>query len=201
MEEQSTWVFLLAGTVTFITVFIQILTKTGAFRRVLAKQADWRDKIIVVVFFGAFSILGTYIGIRFPSGAIGNVRDLGPMIAGFTGGPLIGLGAGLIGGIHRYFLGGFTCIPCSLATVLAGLITGIAQKLNRGNLIGLWRAVLLAVLIECLHMGLVLLIARPFSEALALVKETMFPMILANAVGVAINVLFISELPQQRKQE
>jgi len=54
-------------------------------------------------------------------------------------------------------------------------------------------------LIECLHMGLVLLSARPFSEALAVVKETVFPMILANSVGVAINVLFISELPEQRK--
>jgi sigma-B regulation protein RsbU (phosphoserine phosphatase) len=197
MQEQATWVFLLAGTVTFITVFIQILTKTGAFRRVLAKKADWRDQIIVVLFFGGFSVLGTYIGIRFPSGAIGNVRDLGPMIAGFTGGPLIGLGAGLIGGIHRYFLGGFTRIPCSLATILAGLIAGIVYKLNHGNLIGLWPAVLYAALIECLHMGLVLLIARPFSEALAAVEATIFPMILANSVGVAINVLFIRGLPGQ----
>jgi sigma-B regulation protein RsbU (phosphoserine phosphatase) len=34
--------------------------------------------------------------------------------------------AGLIGGIHRYFLGGFTAIPCALATVIAGLAEGIA---------------------------------------------------------------------------
>jgi sigma-B regulation protein RsbU (phosphoserine phosphatase) len=149
--------------------------------------------MVVILFFGGFSILGTYMGMPLPSGAIGNVRDLGPIVAGLVGGPLVGLGAGLIGGIHRYFLGGLTQIPCALATILIGLTSGFIHKSNRGKLIGLGRAALFTILMECFHMALTLLIARPFDEALLAVKTVIFPMILANCVGVVISILFISQ--------
>ena len=198
MEPEADWVFLLAGTVTFISVFIQIVANRKPFQRILSKEAGWRDKLIIILLFGGFSILGTYMGIRLPSGAIGNVRDLGPMIAGLAGGPLIGLGAGLIGGIHRYFLGGFVQIPCGLATILAGLISGVINRLNKGKLVRLRWAVLFAALMECFHMLLALLIAQPFSEALNIVKTLSLPMILANSAGIAISMLLIPEEAPQR---
>ena len=134
MEQEWTWVYLLAGTVTFISVFIQITLRIGPFQRILKKQAGRTDRIIVILVFGGFSILGTYMGIPLTSGAIGNVRDLGPIIAGLVGGPLLGLGAGLIGVIHRYFLGGLTRISCALATIIIGLMSGFIHKLNRGEI-------------------------------------------------------------------
>jgi sigma-B regulation protein RsbU (phosphoserine phosphatase) len=192
MEQKWTWVYLLAGTVTFISVFIQITLRIRPFQRILEKQAGRTDRIIVILLFGGFSILGTYMGIPLPSGAIGNVRDLGPIIVGLVGGPLLGLGAGLIGGIHRYFLGGFTRISCALATILIGLMSGFAHKLNRGELPKLGWAALFTVLVECFHMALTLLMARPFDEALLVVKTVTLPMMLANSIGVAISILFIS---------
>ena len=113
------------------------------------------------------------------------------MIAGLLGGPIVGLGAGLIGGIHRYFLGGFTAIPCALATVIAGLAGGIIYKWRKGEFIGIRGAVLFAVVMESLHMGLALLIARPFAQALEVVRLISLPMILANAAGMAILALII----------
>lgn len=192
MEIHDLWVFLLAGVVTFVSVFIQIVVRTGSFQRVFHSKANWTDRVAIVLLFGTFSILGTYMGIPLPSGAIINVRDLGPMMAGLAGGPVIGLGAGLIGGIHRFFLGGFTCTACAVATVLVGLTSGIIRKLNKDKLIRLRWGLLFAALMECFHMGLVLLIARPFSEALETVKLVSFPMALSNAAGVAISILFIS---------
>lgn len=111
MEPEADWVFLLAGTVTFISVFIQIVSRTKPFHRVTGGESDWIARSMVILLFGRFSIIGTYMGIHLPSGAILNVRDLGPIVAGLTGGPLIGFGAGLIGGVHRYFLGGLTALP------------------------------------------------------------------------------------------
>lgn len=121
------------------------------------------------------------------------------MIAGLLGGPIVGLGAGLIGGIHRYFLGGFTCIPCALATVMAGLAGGIIYKWRKGEFVGIPGAVLFALLMESFHMGLVLLIARPFSQALEVVRLVSLPMILANTIGMAIFALILSNLIKERK--
>jgi len=59
------------------------------------------------------------------------------MTAGLALGPVVGLGAGLIGGIHRYFLGGFVAIPCGIATMFAGLICGTIHSLRGGKLVAL----------------------------------------------------------------
>ncbi len=190
---------LFAETEIFIFVFMEIITKIKTFQRVAIKKASWRDTLIFILIFGGFSIFGTYVGIRLPDGAIMNIRDLGPMIAGLVGGPLAGLGAGLIGGVHRYFLGGFTSIPCGLATILAGLIGGAVFRLNKGKLINVFQGMGLAVFIECVHAGLALLLARPFSEALVVVKTAIPAMMVANSLGMAISIIIINNSLELQK--
>jgi sigma-B regulation protein RsbU (phosphoserine phosphatase) len=189
----------LVKTACVVIVFAYVVTRTRFFTEILDKHFSFKNQIILVLLFGALSIFGTYGGIRLPSGAIGNIRDLGPMVAGLVGGPLMGLGAGLIGGLHRYFLGGFVCIPCSVSTVLAGLLGGLIYKLRKGEFVTVWQATLFAAVMECLHLGLVLLIARPYSEALAVVKELILPMTIANAAGVAIFALMTRNLIIERR--
>lgn len=83
---------------------------------------------------------------------MGKVKDLGPMIAGLVGSPVAGIGAGLIGGLYRYFfIGGITTFPCFLATILAGLFAGIIYILNKLKFTGIIGAVLFAVFMESLH--------------------------------------------------
>ena len=174
-----------------IVVIAYLITRTKYFREILDKKFTLKNRAIFILIFGAVSIFGTYSGIEI-FGAIANVRDLGPMIAGLIGGPVIGLGAGLIGGIHRYFLGGFTCVPCSLATVLAGLFGGIIYILRRGKFIGVPGAVLFAALMESFHMILVLILAHPYSEAVKVVEEVSIPMIFANSLGMFFFAYIIS---------
>jgi len=193
MEEGKQWLYLFSETEIFIFVFMEIMVRMAPLRNVLHNQASRRDRIILVVVFGGFSIFGTYIGVRLPNGAISNVRDLAPMLAGLAAGPLAGAGAGLIGGIHRYLLGGFTAVSCSLATVFAGLICGVVYCVRGRRLINFYQGMILAALIECFHGGLTLLIARPFYEALATVKTAIPPMIIANCLGVAIGILIMTD--------
>jgi sigma-B regulation protein RsbU (phosphoserine phosphatase) len=87
-----------------IVVIAYLITRTKYFMEILNKRFTLKNRVILIVIFGVVSILGTYLGIEV-FGAIANVRDLGPMIGGLIGGPLIGVGAGLIGGVHRYFVG------------------------------------------------------------------------------------------------
>jgi sigma-B regulation protein RsbU (phosphoserine phosphatase) len=189
----------LIETACVIIVFAYVVTRTRFFTDILDKQFSFKNQIILILLFGALSIFGTYGGIKLPSGAIANIRDLGPMVAGLVGGPVVGLGAGLIGGIHRYFLGGLTYIPCALATVIAGLMGGVIYKLRKGEFPPVWQATLFAAAMEGFHMGLTLLIARPYAEALAVTKQVSLPMIAANAVGVAIFALIIRNLIIERR--
>jgi sigma-B regulation protein RsbU (phosphoserine phosphatase) len=189
----------LIKTACVVVAFAYVVTRTAFFTEILDKKLTFTNQSILILLFGALSIFGTYGGLQLPSGAIANIRDLGPMVAGLVGGPIVGLGAGLIGGVHRYFLGGFVCIPCSLSTVIAGLLGGAIYLLKKGKFVTVWQAILFAIFMELLHMGLTLLIAKPFDQALGVVKEVILPMIVANALGIAVFALIIRNLIIERK--
>ena len=186
-------------TACVVIAFTYVLTRTKLFTDVLDKRFTPVNRLILIILFGALSIFGTYGGVKLPSDAIANIRDLGPMIAGITCGPLIGLGAGLIGGIHRYFMGGFVAVPCALSTIIAGLLGGAIYRFKRGEFVAVWQAILFAIFMESLHMGLTLLIARPYEEALGTVKEVILPMNVANALGMAIFAFIVRNLITERR--
>ncbi len=167
-----------------VIIVFYLLFQIKFFRRMLDGKFNLLDQLILAVIFGALAIYGTYSGVQ-TSGAIANIRNLSPMIAGFLGGPWAGLGAGLIGGVHRYFMGGFTAIPCALGTTISGLAAGIMLYLLKGKL-GVWKPTLYAFLMECADMGLLLLMAQPFDKALNLVSVIAVPMILGDTAGIAI---------------
>lgn len=187
-----------------------ILTRTPIFRRLIKReQINFKEGIYLVMIFGLFGILGTYTGIPVqaksfapnygfgPVGqeqALANSRVVGAFIAGLLGGPVVGLGAGLVAGVHRYFLGGFTAFSCGLSTVLEGLLAGfIGQRFGRVHVPG---AVAFAAgaLAEALQMAIILLLARPFPRAVELVQLIGLPMIVANAAGITIFVLILQSV-------
>jgi sigma-B regulation protein RsbU (phosphoserine phosphatase) len=181
---------LFAHTEIFVFVFMEIVTKLDSVQRVIFKKGRLTDYIIFVTLFGLFSIFGTYIGIPNNFGLNMNIRDIAPIVAGLAAGPGAGLAVGLIGGIHRFFLGGITGIPCSLATVLAGLLAGLVYQARKGKLLGIVPAILFAVAVEGLHIGLVLLLS-PFAEVMETAFTTFPQMIIAVSLGVGIGVIIV----------
>lgn len=182
---------LFARTEIFIFVFMEIVAKLETIQRVIFKKARLQDYIVFIGLFGLFSIFGTYIGIPDSSGVISNIRDIAPMVAGLVAGPAVGLAVGLIGGIHRFFLGGWTCVPCSLATVLAGLLAGMVYRLNKEKVLGIIPAMLFAAAIEFVHFGLALLMVRPFTEILNAVLPHFPGMVIAVSLGVGISIIIV----------
>lgn len=182
---------LFAETEIFIYVFMEIIARIEIIQRVIIKKSNWLDKIVFVVIFGAFSIFGTYVGIPLASGAIVNIRDFAPMMAGLAAGPVMGLAVGLVGGLHRLLIGGFTCVPCGLATVLAGVIGGAVHHFNKGRLIGVFWGMLVAIGVELVHGGLTLLIARPLADAIDAVELAVPAMMVANGLGVTIGLIVL----------
>jgi len=183
-----------------IIVVAYVLTRTETFNEILQRKMNYRHQLAIVFIFGIFSIYGTLSGEKI-LGVMVNFRDLGPIIAGLLGGPIIGFGAGLIGGIHRYTLGGITMLSCSLSTVIAGLVGGIVYKIKKGEFIGVTEAVILGVLMESLHMGLGLLLSRPFDLAFAAIRVAILPMIVTNAMGLGVFAFIVNNLIKERNTE
>lgn len=201
-EEIMDILFVLINEVSvMVTVIAVVVSSANQFKEVVIdKKFTYKNQIIMILIFGSFSIFGNYSGIKLPSGAIANIRDIGPLVAGLVGGPVIGLGAGLIGGVNRYFGNGFTALPCSIATISAGLIGGLIYKYNKGEFIGTYKATIIAVLVELYHMGITLILAKPFDRSLEVVKIVIVPMTISNALGVAIFSLIIASIIKDKKK-
>ena len=83
--------------------------------------------------------------------------------------------------------------------MLIGLAAGLVQRRLRRDYIGVPGAILFMAIAESFHMGMVLLIARPFEQALKVVGELYGPMALANCGGMAVFALIIANLRKERK--
>ena len=193
----------LINSLSLMCVIAFLLSNTAPFQRTMYgdSQSKW-GKVFLALVFGLFGILGTYHG--FPvEGAIANSRAVAVVAAGLLGGPAVGIGAGLIAGVHRYAIdiGGFTALACGLSTVLGGVVGALMHpiflKARSRWAVGFWAT----VLAETLQMTIIILMARPFTAAISLVEKIGLPMILLNALGVAVFVLIHATIYKSREQE
>jgi phosphoserine phosphatase RsbU/P len=183
-----------------IVVVAYLLTRSRIFPEILEGRTTLRTQLILILVFGALSIYGSMSGIEL-KGSFINVRDLGPLVAGLLAGPYVGIGAGIIGGLYRLTLGGFTVAACSVSAVFAGLFGGLVWLHQKKKFCGITVAVLLAILMELFHMALILALSRPFERALDVVSVVVLPMILANAVGIFIFAFMVRNLENERRMQ
>ncbi|PKM86937.1 MAG: histidine kinase [Firmicutes bacterium HGW-Firmicutes-12] len=175
-----------------ILILVIILSRFKIFKNLMLKKTTNLEKYILMVFFGLISIIGTY-GFNVEN-AIANTRAVGVIVAGLVSGPVVGIGAALIAGVHRYYLGGFTVNAAFVSVVLQGFLAGMYyKKIHKRN--NKWfYAMILAALLEVLHFIIVILMSRPVLEALEIVKLIGPPMILINAIGVGIFVAVLENI-------
>jgi two-component system, LytTR family, sensor histidine kinase LytS len=189
-----------------------VMTRISFFRHLIEKRTHVKKSqtILLIMLFGFFGIVGTYTGLIVnpfqeeytkwqwhlqQNEAIANSRVIGVVVAGLLGGPWIGLGAGLVAGVHRYFLGGFTAFSCGISTVLAGVLAGwIGKREKKNRLVSPQKAFLVGFIAEGMQMLLILLLSKPFDDAYLLVSDIGMPMILANGIGTGIFLLIIKSV-------
>ncbi|RKX84893.1 MAG: sensor histidine kinase, partial [Spirochaetes bacterium] len=168
-------------------------------RRILTRRHKRkREFIVIVALFGSLGIAGTYMGVPV-HGAIANSRVVGVFVVGLIGGPLAGLLVGMIAGFHRWAIdiGGFTAFACMLSTILEGLLGGLLSKRMARVEEKLFFSVLAGAAAEIMQMLIILLIVKPFSEALDLVKIIAIPMVGANAIAIGIFIAIIDSIKKE----
>ncbi|MET3287803.1 UNVERIFIED_CONTAM: two-component system sensor histidine kinase LytS [Brevibacillus sp. OAP136] len=181
----------LAERAALLVVAALLLTRVKAFRSILHHRATLKEKLIMVLIFSGISIYGTYLGIPYQD-AIANSRVIGTVMSGLLAGPWVGAFTGVIAGIHRYSLGGFTALSCAVSTVTEGVLAGLAYHALRKKRDVNWQAALVVGFIaEWMQMGIILLFSRPFDQALDLVKTISIPMSLVNSLGIAIFMIIV----------
>jgi len=181
-----------------IIVFAYLFTRSRYFLEVLEHRASITTLVFLIVVFGILSIYGTISGVTM-YGAVLNVHDLGPIIAGMTCGPYVGLGAGLIGGAFRLTQGGPYMYAASLATVFAGLLGGLIYIANKKELVSTKLAVVYTILIESLLSIMQILMVTPASQVMKILTFVAIPMIIINAIAVFIFTTIIHNLLNEWK--
>ncbi|MCG9665283.1 sensor histidine kinase [Vibrio mediterranei] len=176
-----------------------MLSKTPLFIPLFSVSNRLSHKLSIYVLFSSFCILGTYFGLQI-NDAIANTRAIGAVMGGLFGGPIVGFAVGLTGGLHRYTLGGFTDLACAISTTAEGVIGGLMhlyflRKDKKEELFNPLVVFYITFVAELVQMLIILIVAKPFDQAYALVSDIAAPMIIANSVGAA---LFMSIL-QDRK--
>ncbi|MCG8396686.1 sensor histidine kinase [Bacillus atrophaeus] len=203
--------------VGIIVILGFILAHTKLFRQALQQPASYKGKAVLITIFSLFSIISNYTGIEIqrniilnndwvfeidPSSSIANTRIMGVEIGGLLGGPIVGAGVGLLAGLHRLSLGGSTAFSCAVSSILAGILAGwIGSYFRKRYRIPTPRAAaLVGIGMEALQMLIILLMAKPFADAWALVSMIGIPMILINGSGSFIFLSIIQSIIRKEEQ-
>lgn len=203
--------------VVLIVAFISIRFKW--FRRAMQQAAfKWRYRFILIGVFGSFASVGTLVGIHIDphninlancladttltkldhNQAVVGFRDTFALIAGLVGGGWVGFGAGLLAGIVRLVFGGYASIPSSLATVLLGVFAGSIRHFRpqwANNTTGIFGVALVGTLLQ---RAILLMMVKPYDEALLLAWKIGVPVGVVNIAGCVLFLWIMSDLDRDR---
>lgn len=190
----------LINNVCVITVMAYTVSHSKYYMEWLDEKHNFKNKSFLTITFGLFSLYAA------AAGGVANVRVLGPMLGGLIGGPLVGIGASLFGGIYRFLdlrYAGATEMAHSalLATVLAGLAGGLVYRWQKGQLPGLWTTAIFAFVFEAFHMVLTIAMEYQNEIVISTVKKVGIPMTISHTVGATMFVFITKNIINTRKLE
>lgn len=203
--------------VGIIVIVAYLLSQMKSFRQIVQHEHNMREKIMLILLFGAFGIISNYTGIEIhqntisksgwltevdSESALANTRVMGIVIGGLLGGPVVGIGAGILAGVHRYFLGGFTAFSCSISTIIAGIIAGYLGKKRKqkAKRITVPFVVAIGMILEAIQMLIILITAKPFEQAWELVQIIGLPMIVVNGFGTLLFMIIIQSIKRDQER-
>ena len=183
-------VLLLLQQMCVFLVIAWLMSKTRLFIPLMQVTVRLPHKFLCYVVFSIFCIMGTWFGLHIED-SIANTRAIGAVMGGLLGGPVVGGLVGLTGGLHRYSMGGMTALSCMISTIVEGLLGGLVHScmINLGRpdkVFSPLTAGAITFVAEMAQMAIILLIARPFDDALHLVSSIAAPMMVTNTVGAAL---------------
>lgn len=202
-----------------LLVLAFVLTRIPGFRSLIYREYSVKMSVVHACMFGLFGIAGTITGVVIEGDsvilhelvwAVGDEQMIvssslvAIVIAGLLGGPVVGLGAGVIAGGHLFALGGIGFLANSLVNPLTGLLAGLtARFFSRERVISPMKALFIGVFPPVLHMQLLLIFDSNLQpeEMIALVNAIGLPLVLSNSIAIAIFTAMISIVLREQESE
>ena len=200
-----------------LLVIAFVLTRTRGFRSLLYREFNMKMIIVHSIVFGIFGIVATMAGIVIDPqhgvlySYVLSVEDsqyvvslsLVPMvIAGLFGGPFVGLGAGIVSGAHLFLLGGMGSLADMIVNPLTGMLAGFtARFFSQERVISPFKALFIGVFPPILQMQLLLIFDATGEEAVSIVDTVGLPLVLSNALAIAIFTAMIALVLKEQENE
>jgi len=201
--------------------FLYIITKHRKIIDFMTTCVHPKKILILMILIGGFAdILASEFSFLL-FGASANVRDCIVIFSGIVGGPLAGIGVGLIGGAYRItglwwagFMGNMgyaTAMGCGIATIGAGFVGAWLSKYKNVNVMGLngkkiCFVILITAIWEVMHVVVINPPLMPFfsdftfkGAFLLLGKRILFPMMVGNCFGMLVFLLMAIDTVKNKK--
>ncbi len=200
-----------------VLIFAFVLTRTPGFRSLLYREFNRKMIFVHAFVFGLFGIASTMMGIIIDGDTVvipnllWSVENdqvavssslVAVVIAGLLGGPLVGLGAGMIAGIHLFFLGGIGWLANVFVNPLTGLLAGLtARFFSQERVISPMKALFIGVFPPILQMQLMLVFHPHADHMVAVVDQIGLPLVLSNSIAIAIFTAMIGIVLKEQENE
>lgn len=200
-----------------LLVIAFVMTRTPGFRSLLYREYNAKMALVHACVFGVFGITGTVAGVIMSGDSIVihnfvwiveadqqvvSLSLVAIVIAGLLGGPMVGLGAGMIAGVHLLLLGGVGWLANGLVNPLTGLLAGLtARFFSQERVISPLKALFIGVFPPVLHMQLLLILHPQVSDAVTIVDTIGLPLVLSNCIAIAIFTAMIGIVLREQENE
>lgn len=174
-----------------VIIFVLIANNLKAFREMINEKFTRRNQLICLAVFIPVGLLASYACINI-NGLSANVRCLVVMIGGLFGGPVVGIPVGIISGAYRYSIGGPTAIPCTISTVISGIVGSLIFIWNGKRFPKVVPALLLAFLFTGFEMVLVVMMTPP-EISFNYIKSVYTIMLLGSLSGMFLFIISFKE--------
>ncbi|GKS81210.1 sensor protein LytS [Ligilactobacillus pabuli] len=207
-----TLLILLAERLGIIMLLAFLLVNTRFFRGLLETRTV-KTQIWLTVIFSLFVVIANLTGVEITnskevvtpliitglpqSDSIANTRILVITSASLTGGPVVGMLVGLVGGLHRVVFGGFSDYFYIISSILIGFVIGVwGDKVKGAKLYPStpWVA-LLSFSAELIQMSFIFAF-----HGIGLIKLIFVPMVLLNTIGACLFIEILKTYLSNERQ-
>lgn len=203
--------------ISLLLILAFMLTRISQFRVLLDREVGRKTIGLHALIFGLFGIAAAQAGVVVEGDTYAShfwVLTLeadqmligsslvAVVIAGLLGGPLVGMGAGVVVGLYLLMLGGMGKEANMLSNPLTGLLAGLtARFFSEERIIAPAKALFIGIFPPILQMGLLLIFTDQPEQMVELVNRFGPSLLVTNSVAIALFTAMIRSAMHEQEQE
>ena len=203
---------------TLIITIAYLITRLPIFRKMIYQRVGIGGLFVLIIIFGMFGVIGNYTALVVEPGnqsvvsnlwnptlqtnnAVADTRNIGIIIGGFFGGPIVGIGASIIAGGHRLLMGGFISEATLWVSILGGCLAGwFGYKWREMRFIKPKYMFFTSIVILTVQILAIPFIADNHRAAFELISFTGPPIIIVNGIGIWICAMIFYNVVQEEER-